>query len=274
MEINSQKYIQTGTFKTAYYQGGSGLETVLLIHGGGAGADSYGNWRTSFDLFTKRAHIVAMDMVGFGKSDCPDPEEFSYTQEARNEQAIAFIEGLGKGPVHIIGNSMGGATALGVARLRPDLVKSIILMGSAGLNHSVNPALKQVVHYDFTVDGMRGIIKALGNPDLKMPEDLILYRHALSNEPAVKKAYQATMGWVAAQGGLHYEESQISVVKTRALVVQGKEDQAIPMAEGFRFLELLENSSGYFIPHCGHWAMMEYPELFSRIALDFVLLDA
>lgn len=273
MEINSQKYLQTGTFKTAYYEGGSGDETIILIHGGGAGADSYGNWRTSFDLFTAHAHTIAIDMVGFGKSDCPDPSEFSYTQEARNDQAINFIESLGKGSVHIIGNSMGGATALGVAMKRPDLVKSILLMGSAGLNRTVNPALQQVVNYDFTLEGMRQIIKALGNPDLKMPEDLILYRYALSNEPAVKKAYQSIMGWVRDQGGLHYKESEISAIRTRTLVVNGKDDHAIPMQESFRFLELIKNSTGYFLPHCGHWAMMEYPEIFSRLALDFILLD-
>ena len=40
----------------------------------------------------------------------------------------------------------------------------------------------------------------------------------------------------------------------------------IPLEE---FLALLENSTGYLIPHCRHWAMIEYPELFSRVCLDF-----
>lgn len=273
MKINSEKYLKTGVFTTAYYESGTGDETIILIHGGGAGADSYGNWRASFDLFATSANVIAMDMVGFGKSDCPDPAEFSYTQQARNEQAIAFIEALAKGPVHIIGNSMGGATALGVVMKRPDLVKSMVLMGSAGLNHKVNPALQNVIHYDFTVEGMRKIIKALGNANFKIPEDLIFYRHALSNQPATKKAYQSTMGWVRDQSGLHYEESEIAAIKTRTLVVNGKDDAAIPMREAFRFLELLEESTGYYLPHCGHWAMMEHPELFTRITLDFILLD-
>lgn len=273
VERNSEKYLQTGNFKTAYYECGEGDETIILIHGGGAGADSYGNWNSSFPHFSKRAHIIGMDLVGFGKSDCPDPSEFEYTQEARNEQTIAFIEALGKGPVHIVGNSMGGATALGVAMKRPDLLKSIVLMGSAGLNRKVNAALKNIVHYDFTVEGMRNIIKGFGNPNFHMPEELILYRHERSNLPHIKKSYQAIMGWVRDQQGLHYKEEDIAKVKTRALVVNGKDDTAIPMQEGFRLLELLENSTGAFLPHCGHWAMMEYPELFSRLALDFILLD-
>ena len=42
------------------------------------------------------------------------------------------------------------------------------------------------------------------------------------------------------------------------------------MGESYRFLELLENSSGYFQPHCGHWAMIEFPEVFSSVLLGFL----
>ncbi len=63
MKINSEKYLKTGVFTTAYYESGTGDETIILIHGGGAGADSYGNWRASFDLFATSANVIAMDMV-------------------------------------------------------------------------------------------------------------------------------------------------------------------------------------------------------------------
>lgn len=271
MQLNSQKYVQTGEFKTAYYEGGQGNETVLLIHGGGAGADAYGNWRTCFPIFSEETKVFAIDMVGFGNSDAPNADQFEYTQQARIKQVIDFIEAMNLQSLNIVGNSMGGATGLGVAMQRPELIKSLTLMGSAGLNRQVNTALGKVVNYDFTLDGMRKIVEALGNPDMNMPEDLISYRHQLSNKPDVKQAYQATMGWIKSQGGLHYTDEEIAAVKNRTLVFNGKDDKVIPMQEGFHFLELLENSTGYFLPHCGHWAMMEYPELFSKVTLDFIL---
>lgn len=270
MNPKDHQLVQTGSFKTGYYAAGSG-ETVVLIHGGGAGADSYGNWKNCFPLLAQRARVVAMDMVGFGVSDAPDPAGFQYTQDARTEQATAFIESLKTGPVHLVGNSMGGATTLGVAMNRPDLVKSIVLMGSAGLNHELNAALAPVVNYDFTLEGMRKIVEVLANPRMEMSEELLRYRYELSIDPQKRAAYKATMGWVKAQGGLHYEESDIARIKTRALVFAGKDDLVIPMKENFHFLELLENSTGYFIPHCRHWAMMEYPEIFSKVTLDFML---
>jgi pimeloyl-ACP methyl ester carboxylesterase len=79
------------------------------------------------------------------------------------------------------------------------------------------------------------------------------------------------MGWIKEQGGLHYEESEIAAVKTRTLVFAGKDDLVIPMREAFRFLELMENSRGYFLPNCCHWPMIEYPELFVNLTLDFLL---
>lgn len=273
MSPQDHQRIQTGEFQTAYYEAGSG-ETILLIHGGGAGADSCGNWKNCFLPFSRRARVLAMDMVGFGASDAPDPAQFSYTQDARTAQAIAFIEAMGNGqPVHIVGNSMGGATALGVAMQRPELVRNIVLMGSAGLNRDLNAALAPVINYDFTLEGMRNIVGVLANPDLGMSEELLSYRYELSIQPARKAAYKATMGWVKERGGLHYEEAQIAAVKTRALVFAGKDDLVIPMEDNVRFLQLLDHSTGYFLPHCRHWAMMEYPEIFSRVTIDFLLLD-
>lgn len=277
MQLQERKFIRTGSFNTGYYEGGQEFagrgQTVVLIHGGGAGADSYGNWKQCFALFAARTHVLAMDLVGFGISDAPDPADFSYTQATRNAQAVAFIEALNLGAVHIVGNSMGGATALGVAMLRPELVKSMVLMGSAGLNRELNTALAPVVHYDYTLEGMRKIVQVLANPDLQMSEELLRYRYELSVQPSVRAAYHATMGWVKAQGGLHYEEAEIAAVKTRALVFAGKDDLVVPLKENVRFLELLDNSSGYFIPHCRHWAMMEYPQIFARVTLDFMLQD-
>ena len=76
------------------------------------------------------------------------------------------------------------------------------------------------------------------------------------------------MGWVR-ENGLHYPDELIAAVKTRTLVVNGKEDKVVPIGQAFEFLTLLENSTGYLIPHCRHWAMIEYPQLFAKACIDF-----
>jgi pimeloyl-ACP methyl ester carboxylesterase len=260
--------IKTGEFQTHYIEQGTG-EPVILVHGGGAGADGTSNWTRCLPFFAARKRAIAVDMVGFGHSGAPDPAAFTYSQDARTAQLIAFIEALGLGNVSLVGNSMGGATSLGVAMQRPDLVENLVLMGSAGMPAPPGPALAAIANYDFTVEGMRRVIAALANPDFTATEDQLQYRYELSVQPAVKAAYQATNAWVR-EHGLAYRTDQIEQVKTRTLVVHGKDDQVVPVSHAYRFLELLQNSSGYIIPNCRHWAMIEYPELFSAIVLDFV----
>ncbi len=261
--------VRTGVFDTAYYHAGTGPNRpVILIHGGGAGADSLSNWQRSFALFAAYAPTYAMDMVGFGHSDAPDPAEFAYTQDARNQQLIDFIEALDLGPAHLVGNSMGGATALGVAMQRPDLVASLVLMGSGGRSQHLSPDLGPVINYDFTVDGMRAIIAVLANPGFVATDDQVRYRYEMSTKPDLAAAYKATMGWVR-ENGLHYPDDAIAAVKSRTLVVSGKQDKVVPVEQAYEFLALLENSTGYIIPHCRHWAMLEYPALFAKTCIDF-----
>ena len=259
--------VQTGSFKTHYYEAGHG-EPLILVHGGGAGADGWSNWNGSLPLYTSMMRAIVPDMVGFGHSDAPDPADFSYTQAVRNRQLIDFIEALGLSKVNLIGNSMGGATSLGVAIERPDLVKNLVLMGAAGVSNELSPALGPILHYDFTLEGMRKVIKALTNPDFEPSDEQVKYRYEVSLQPAVKTAYQATMKWVR-EVGMKYPAEKIAGVRTRTLVVNGKDDLVAPIKHAYEFLDLIKGSRGYILPNCGHWAMIEYPELFARLTLDF-----
>ncbi|WP_217493158.1 alpha/beta fold hydrolase [Mycobacterium lentiflavum] len=260
----------TGDFETYYIDEGSG-EPLILLHGGGAGADSFSNWRECLPLFSKCRRVIAVDMVGFGHTDKPDPANFTYSQDARNSQVIALIEALGLERVSIVGNSMGGATALGVTARRPDLVENLVLMGSAGIPGMSSAALEPIMNYDFTLDGMRRIVVALTNSDYVIDEEQVQYRYELTQEPDIRAAYTAIMGWVR-ENEFGYSLDEIEKVETRTLVVHGKEDKVVPLASAYEFLKLLKNSSGYLIPHCGHWVMNEYPDVFARVTLDF--LDA
>lgn len=267
------KYLDAGGILTHYVEMGEGVPTIL-IHGGGAGADSWGNWRTCLPLFAEKCRAIAIDLVGFGRSDAPDPANFTYSQDARDQQLADFISALNyDGAVNLVGNSTGGLTALGAAQIVPDKVNKVILMGSAGIETGVNTPLKALTEYDFTENGIRRIIRSLANPSFNPGDDLIAYRHQLSIDPEVRKGYSAFMSWIESQKGLHRPEEFIAKLKHPTLVLHGKDDAVVPLASGYRLLELIENSWGYIMPHCGHWAMLEYPEEFSRASLDFLFAD-
>jgi 2-hydroxy-6-oxo-6-(2'-aminophenyl)hexa-2,4-dienoate hydrolase len=265
----TSRYADAAGLRTHYLEAGdSNAPTVVLIHGGGAGADSVGNWRMTIPHLVDDYHIIAVDMVGFGRS--AKPESFEYSQAARNRHLRDFLNALELQRVALVGNSMGGATALGLAMLEPQRVDRLILMGSAGLNAEITESLKPIIFYDYTLAGMRKLIRALTGARFQVSDELVQLRYELSIQSDTRRAYTATMEWIRLQGGLFYSEEAIASVKVPTLIVNGKDDQVVPLKNAYRFLALLENSWGYFIPHCGHWAMLEAPAQFVAATRHFL----
>ena len=265
-------YVDAGELRTHYLEAGDReAPPVVLIHGGGAGADSISNWSQTIPTLAVDRRVIAVDMLGFGRT--AKPEGFVYSQPARTRHLRDFLHALGMQRVALVGNSMGGATALGVAMDEPALVDRLVLMGSAGLNAELSASLQPIVFYDYTLEGMRRLIGALTSTRFRVDEALIRARFERSIEPDTRRAYTATMEWIRDQGGLFYAEDAIARVKTPALVVNGKDDQVVPLRNAYRFLELLENSWGHLIPHCGHWAMLEAPGEFAAVTRHFLQAD-
>jgi 2-hydroxy-6-oxo-6-(2'-aminophenyl)hexa-2,4-dienoate hydrolase len=265
----TSRFADAGGLRTHYLEAGNpAAPPVVLLHGGGAGADAIGNWHHTIPHLARTHRVIALDMVGFGRT--AKPESFAYSQAARNRHLGDFCAALKLSRAAFVGNSMGGATALGLAMQRPELFDRLVLMGSAGLNSEITEALKPIVFYDYTLEGMRKLIGALTGERFTVSEDLVSRRHELSIDPDTRRAYSATMAWIREQGGLFYAEDDIRRVRTPTLVVNGKNDLVVPLRNAYRFLELLPNSWGYLIPHCGHWAMLEAPADFIAATTTFL----
>ncbi|GAA1773953.1 alpha/beta fold hydrolase [Luedemannella helvata] len=97
---------------------------ALYVHGLGG---SSLNWTDLAHLLADRVDGEAIDLPGFGRSDPTD----SYTVAALANRVIRWIEHSGRGPVHLFGNSLGGAICVRVAGLRPDLVRTLTLISPA-----------------------------------------------------------------------------------------------------------------------------------------------
>ena len=264
----SSRTIDADGLLTHFLEGGTG-PTLILIHGGGAGADGWGNWRSCIVTYARHFRVLVPDMPGFGRTAKPDPTGYGYTQQNRTRHLLAFMDAVGVDRAHLIGNSMGGATALGVAMAEPRRVDKLVLMGSAGLAIA-NPDpsyMKNLTSYDYTVDGMRRIVSALTAPGFEIDEQAVQYRHALMQDIAARVALKAIVAHK-----LTYERDAIAAVKTPTLVVGGKDDQVAVLARTYGYLELLENSWGFILPHVGHWAMIEAPSEF--LAITSIFLDA
>jgi pimeloyl-ACP methyl ester carboxylesterase len=88
------------------------------------------NWTDFMAELSPEFAAVAVDLPGSGFS--PPPRSVrGYSITAQAATVIELIESLEAGPVHLVGNSMGGAVSVRVAARRPDLVKTLTLVSAA-----------------------------------------------------------------------------------------------------------------------------------------------
>ncbi|MGV9324721.1 alpha/beta fold hydrolase [Streptosporangium sandarakinum] len=101
-------------------------ETAVYVHGL---AGSATNWT---DLMGHLSDLVtghAVDLPGAGHS--PEPPDGDYSVDAHARSVAALVERISAGPVHLFGNSLGGAVSVRIAATRPDLVRSLTLVSPA-----------------------------------------------------------------------------------------------------------------------------------------------
>ncbi|MFC7545075.1 alpha/beta fold hydrolase [Plantactinospora sp. GCM10030261] len=103
---------------------GVDAEPALYVHGLGGSSQ---NWTDLAGLLSGRFDGQAIDLPGFGRSE---PGR-SYSIPAFAEHLVRYLEQSDRGPVHLFGNSLGGAIAVRIAGLRPDLVRTLTLISPA-----------------------------------------------------------------------------------------------------------------------------------------------
>ena len=102
-------------------------EPALFVHGLGGNAT---NWTDLMALLRGQVDGVAVDLPGFGWS--PPPRDGDYTPRRNAESLAELVEKRFDGrPVHLFGNSMGGAITVQLAARRPDLVRTLTLVSPA-----------------------------------------------------------------------------------------------------------------------------------------------
>ena len=124
----SEKSIQVGQYTIVYLEGGRG-ESVLLLHGFGADKD---NWNLFSQYVTKKYHVIAPDLPGFGESSKIWSDW--YDIGAQVKRVHEFVKEIGLNKFHLAGNSMGGLIAGVYAAMYPDEILTLGLLDPAVLS--------------------------------------------------------------------------------------------------------------------------------------------
>jgi pimeloyl-ACP methyl ester carboxylesterase len=111
-------------------------DLVLCVHGMSGSAT---NWTDLMAELAPDFDCAAVDLPGSGSS-APPAKRSGYSIKALAATVIRLIEHLERGPVHLVGNSMGGAVSIRVAAARPDLVQTLTLISPALPDRRPHPA--------------------------------------------------------------------------------------------------------------------------------------
>lgn len=260
-------------------------EPLVLVHGGGPGADGLVNWYAVMPLLARAGfRVIAVNMLGYGLANHPAPGSntypaagFRYDVDSRIRHLLAQLDALGIDRACLVGNSMGGTSVLGACARAPQRVRRLVLMGSGGIPTPPGNKLKTAAtRYQPTYEGMAEVARMMNNGfDVPDMDTIIRYRFEISSDELNSMAREATMAIARDDpDAIHLlDEDVIRSIKTETLIVQGRDDLIFPPDTGLRFHQLLDNSWLSSLPRCGHWAMLQYPRVFTELCTWFLTSD-
>ncbi|QGN56306.1 alpha/beta fold hydrolase [Novosphingobium sp. Gsoil 351] len=262
------KSLIVGGSATNYHDVGEGAP-ILLVHGSGPGVTAWANWRLNLPDLAKSFRVIAPDMFGFGYSDSKGRIE---DKRIWVDQVASLLDVLGIDKVSMVGNSFGGAITLAFMIAHPDRVERAVLMGPAGLDFPITPALEQVWGYTPSLDDMRASLKYLAWDHGRLTEDLIQSRYEASVRPGAHEPYHATFGGADRQHNiamLASREEDIAALRHEVLILHGLVDQVIPLESTVRLAGLLPRADLHVFAECGHWVQIERMASFNRMVTEF-----
>lgn len=266
---------ETGTsivaagLRTNYHDTGSGYP-VTLIHGSGPGVSAYANWRLLMPVLASRRRVLAPDMAGFGFTERRAGTKYSL--EAWVAQAIGLLDALDIEQTDLVGNSFGGALSLALAIRHPGRVRRLVLMGAAGVEFTITPALDAVWGYTPSFENMRRMMDLFAYDRSLVSDELAQLRYQASVRPGFQESYEAMFPaprqrWIAA---LASPEEKIRALAHETLIVHGREDQVIPLANSLRLLSLIPRARLHVFGQCGHWTQIEHAARFAQLVENFL----
>ena len=219
----------------------------------------------------KERQVVTIDNTGVGNSGGITPDNVM----TMTEDAIRIITALGISKCDVLGYSLGGFIAQTIAFMKPDLLRKIILVGTAPQGANALHSFPQLVEKAFRMDRpetflflfattsekSRAKIKAALLRLLERKQD----RDKEATLPTVQAQIKALTHW-----GTDPPTIDLAKIDKPVLIIQGSDDEMMDSASSLELYKQIPNSILTYYPDSAHGSFYEYPEMFVQQANFFL----
>ena len=259
-ESQRGQYIQANGLDIYYEEHGQSQgKPLILIHGGGLTADSWGPYLAAF---AERYRVITPDTRGHGRTNNPTGT-MSYRLLA--DDVAALVQALGLEKPLIYGYSDGGQVELELGMHYPDLAQSLVIGGA---------------YLELTGESLGALRSMLG--DLDSPDvDFEAFERENPGFAGMLKHNHGPDGWKALlkqvkpmwSARLNYSSDDLARIVAPTLVLLGDRDDLVPVDEAVRMYRALPNTELVVVPNANHGDLIFSAEkigLVQPIILDFL----
>jgi pimeloyl-ACP methyl ester carboxylesterase len=217
------EWLQAGDIRLRVVRSGEGDTTLLLLHGYG---ESLMGYRAVFDALARRYRVIAVDLPGFGLSDKPD---LPYDLASYRHRLGDFLGRWTRGPVVVVGHSMGGEIAAALALDHPDRVAAVVLIAPAGF--ALQPFIAGAKDVGADARGWVASILSAAMP----PQDPAWLSEPVGVRdytPATDPAYRVAATRVLADFDFLALHDRFGDIHQPVLLIWGRQDPTIPFLVG------------------------------------------
>ena len=263
------------TLNIHYNDIGDGNNVVVMLHGSGPGATGWANFNRNIDpLIDAGFRVLLINCPGWGKTDTVVCAESRSELNGRVVKAV--IDQLGINKISLLGNSMGGHSAVAFALANPDNVDKLVLMGggTGGVSSFVpmpTEGIKLIgaLYREPTLENLKRMMNVFVYDASDLTEDLMQAR--LTNLLARPDHLENFVKSLQAHPKQFPDQSaRLDEINAATLIVWGRNDRFVPVDTGYRLNAGILNSQLHVFNKCGHWAQWEHAEKFNRLVLDFL----
>ena len=262
--------VDAGGVPTRSLRAGAG-EPVVFLHGTSGHLEAFAR---NIGAHAERYECHAVDMLGHGYTGKPD---YPYEIPRYRDHLMSYLDAVGIGAAHIVGESLGGWVGARLAIDHPDRVASLQLLCAGGtvanpqVMERIRTSTREAVARD-DVELTRARLRLLMAHPEDATEELVAVRHAIYHQPDFVANIDNLLCLQEMEVRMRnvLRPEHLARITAPTLVVWGRDNPFGEVPEATRMHEAIGGSELVLLEDCGHWPQHEKAERYNALSLEFL----